>query len=192
MLHPGGTTQGDVLWIGTKVFPAASIALAPRHAPPIPRRAWDFSRQPGHHRHTPLPSPSNVVFGKPGRSEKSSRLFFVLACTADMLGAMIGLKPVCPPEWAGLSDWNSTPSSDASLYPSKAGLFKALKDAHAQIAAALPAVPESRWRKTTPPAAVRGFLPALGDCFVFVMAAHENMHLGQLSAWRRVQGMTRV
>ena len=29
----------------------------------------------------------------------------------------------------------------------------------------------------------------LADCFVFVMAAHENMHLGQLSAWRRVQGM---
>ena len=28
----------------------------------------------------------------------------------------------------------------------------------------------------------------LADCFVFVMAAHENMHLGQLSAWRRVQG----
>jgi len=25
-----------------------------------------------------------------------------------------------------------------------------------------------------------------------VMAAHENMHLGQLSAWRRVQGMGRV
>jgi hypothetical protein len=40
--------------------------------------------------------------------------------------------------------------------------------------------------------AIRGFLPTLGDCFVFVMAAHENMHLGQLSAWRRVQGLGRV
>lgn len=39
---------------------------------------------------------------------------------------------------------------------------------------------------------VRGFLPTLGDSFVFVVAAHENMHLGQLSAWRRVQGMGRV
>ena len=25
-----------------------------------------------------------------------------LACTADMLGAMIGLTPICPPEWASL------------------------------------------------------------------------------------------
>jgi hypothetical protein len=38
----------------------------------------------------------------------------------------------------------------------------------------------------------RGFFLTLGDCFVFVMAANENMHLGQLSAWRRVQGMGRV
>lgn len=115
-----------------------------------------------------------------------------LACTADMLGAMIGLKPVCPPEWVSLCDWNSIPSSDASLYPAKGMLVKALEDAHAQIATALPAVPESRWSETTPLEAVRGFLPTMGDCFVFVMAAHENMHLGQVSAWRRCQGMGRV
>ncbi len=53
-----------------------------------------------------------------------------LACTADMLGAMIGVKPVCPPEWTALFDWNSSPSSDASQYPPKATLLKALEDAH--------------------------------------------------------------
>jgi len=115
-----------------------------------------------------------------------------LACTADMLGAMIGVKPVCPPPWIGLFDWNSEPFSDASRYPSKAVLLKALEDAHAAVAAALPSVPETRWIEHTPIEEVRGFLPTLGDCFVFVMAAHENMHLGQLSAWRRVQGMGRV
>ena len=115
-----------------------------------------------------------------------------LACTADMLGAMIGVKPVCPPAWTGLFDWNSNPSSDASQYPAKAILLKALEDAHASIAAGLPSVPEARWSEPTPIEEVRGFLPKLGDCFVFVMAAHENMHLGQLSAWRRVQGMGRV
>ena len=109
-----------------------------------------------------------------------------------MLGAMIGLKPVCPPEWTALFDWNSSPSSDASKYPSKSVLLKALEDAHAGVAAALAGVPESRWTESTPIDEVRGFLPTLGDCFVFVMAAHENMHLGQLSAWRRVQGMGRV
>lgn len=115
-----------------------------------------------------------------------------LACTADMLGAMIGVKPVCPPAWTSLFDWNSNPSSDASQYPAKTVLLKALEDAHVGIAAALPSVPEARWSEPTPIEEVRGFLPTLGDSFVFVMAAHENMHLGQLSAWRRVQGMGRV
>jgi hypothetical protein len=115
-----------------------------------------------------------------------------LACTADMFGAMIGVEPVCPADWAARFDWNSSPSSDASQYPSKATLLTALEDAHSKIAAALPDVPQSRWQETTSLEAVRGFLPTLGDCFVFVMAAHENMHLGQLSAWRRVQGMGRV
>ena len=115
-----------------------------------------------------------------------------LACTADMLGAMIGVKPVCPPDWAARFDWNSSPASEAGRYPTKATLLKALEDAHAGIAAALPGIPAARWSETTPLEAVRGFLPTLGDCFVFVMAAHENMHLGQVSAWRRVQGMGRV
>jgi hypothetical protein len=115
-----------------------------------------------------------------------------LACTADMLAAMIGTQPVCPPAWVGMFDWNSNPSSDASRYPTKGVLLTALEDAHAGIAAALPAVAESRWLEATPMEEVRGFLPTLGDSFVFVMAAHENMHLGQLSAWRRVQGMGRV
>ena len=115
-----------------------------------------------------------------------------LACTADMLASMIDAKPVCPPVWTSLFDWNSKPSSDASQYPAKSVLLKALEDSHSGIAATLPNVPETRWSEPTPIEAVRGFLPTLGDSFVFVMAAHENMHLGQLSAWRRVQGMGRV
>ncbi|MGI9178242.1 MAG: DinB family protein [Pirellulales bacterium] len=115
-----------------------------------------------------------------------------LACTADMLGSMIGAEPVCPPGWTELFDWNSSPSSESGRYPSKADLLKALEGAHAGIAATLPDVSESRWVEITPIEAVRGFLPTLGDCLVFVMAAHENMHLGQVSAWRRVQGMGRV
>lgn len=115
-----------------------------------------------------------------------------LACTADMLGAMIGTEPVCPPGWTALFDWNSSPSADATLYPSKETLLAALEAGHDRLASALPGVPQARWTEPTPSEAIRAFLPTLGDCFVFVMAAHENMHLGQLSAWRRVQGMARV
>lgn len=115
-----------------------------------------------------------------------------LACTADMLGAMIGVPPACPPEWTELFDWNSSPTSDSERYPSKDELLAALEEAHARMAAALSGIPATRWTEPTPLEGIRAFLPTLGDCFVFVMAAHENMHLGQLSAWRRVQGMARV
>jgi len=71
-------------------------------------------------------------------------------------------------------------------------LVKALENVHAGVAAALPGVPESRWSEPPPIEDVRNFLPTPGDRFVFGMAAHENMHLGRVSAWRRVQGIGRV
>ena len=90
-----------------------------------------------------------------------------LAYTADMLGAMVGVKPVCPPEWTALFDWNSSPSSDASKYPSKSVLLTALEDAHAGVAAALAAVPESRWTESTPIEEVRGFLPFMEEQAIY-------------------------
>jgi hypothetical protein len=35
-------------------------------------------------------------------------------------------------------------------------------------------------------------LPTVGDCFVCVMASHDNMHCGQRSAWRWLQNVGRV
>ncbi len=115
-----------------------------------------------------------------------------LACTADMFGGLIGLQPVCPTEWQPSFDWNSAPVADPVRYPSKADLLATLEAIHSELAASLPAVPASLWAEAMPIDEIRGLLPTLGDGFVFVMTAHENMHLGQLSAWRRVQGMGRV
>lgn len=115
-----------------------------------------------------------------------------LACSGDLFAPLIGSKPVCPPEWQPLFDWNSTPKAGSAQYPSKAELLAAIEAVHAGIAAALPVVPASRWTDPMPIDEIRGLLPTLGDGFVFVMTAHENMHLGQLSAWRRAQGMPRV
>lgn len=115
-----------------------------------------------------------------------------LACTGDMFGGLVGLDPVCPSGWQPMFDWNSTPVADPARYPSKAELLAALDAVHGGIGATLPRVPESRWGEMMPIEEIRGFLPTLGDGFVFVMTAHENMHLGQLSAWRRAQGMGRV
>lgn len=105
---------------------------------------------------------------------------------------MIGLKPVCSADEPARFELSSSPSGNANHDASKAILLKALEDAHTAVAAALPGISESRWLETTLLEAVRGFLPTIEDCFVSVMAAHQSMHLGQLSARRRVQGMGRV
>jgi len=115
-----------------------------------------------------------------------------LALTADMLGGMLGCEPLCPPEWQTLFGMDSTPSDDPAAYPSRDELLTTLEKAHTAIAAAVERLPEDRWGEPTPLEAVRGFLPTFGDAIVFVTTSHEMMHLGQLSAWRRVAGLPRV
>jgi hypothetical protein len=90
-----------------------------------------------------LPDDQMALQPSPGMNH-AAWLLGHLACTADMLGAMIGVKPVCPADWAARFDWNSSPSSAASQDPSKAILLRALENAHVPVAAALPAIPESR------------------------------------------------
>lgn len=115
-----------------------------------------------------------------------------LACSGDFMGSMIGAKAACPKEWESLFGWSSAPTADAKLYPAKATLLKALVDSHALVAEAIKKVPLSDFTKPFPVEDMRGFVPTLGDGIVFMLASHENIHLGQLSAWRRVQGLPSV
>lgn len=115
-----------------------------------------------------------------------------LAVSCDFMGSMIGGKLVAPKEWEKLFGWDSSPSPDAKVYPAKAELLKALEAGHVALADAVKKVPAGDWAKPFPYEGMRGFTPTLGDGIVFILAAHENIHLGQLSAWRRVQGLPSV
>lgn len=48
-----------------------------------------------------IPDGKMAVQTAPGMNH-AARVLGHLACTADMLGAMMGVKPVCPPDWATL------------------------------------------------------------------------------------------
>jgi hypothetical protein len=115
-----------------------------------------------------------------------------LASTCDFAGNLVGLKPTQPADWEQLFGWSSSPTNEAARYPSKAALLQALDEGHARIAAELPKIPLAKWSDPFPMEEMRGFVPTLGDGLVFILAAHENIHLGQLSAWRRVQGLPSV
>ena len=85
----------------------------------------------------------------------------------------------------------SKPESDASLYASKDQLLADFNKGHVEVREALNAAGESlagpmtleRWK---------GPFPTIGSALGYLMVFHESTHLGQLSAWRRVQGLPSV
>ena len=86
----------------------------------------------------------------------------------------------------------SKPEADGSIYASKDDLVGEFVAGHDRVMDLLETADESvfqlpvqlpRWQEIMPTAAIA--LP-------YLMLNHENSHLGQLSAWRRIQGMPSV
>jgi len=86
----------------------------------------------------------------------------------------------------------SKPESDSSIYDSKDKLIGTFVSEHEEIASMLSAADDSildqkvllpRWAE---------IMPKTGVALPYLMLNHENGHLGQLSAWRRVQALPSV
>jgi len=113
-----------------------------------------------------------------------------LAWANDNGLALLGRQPTLA-DWKGRMGIGATPSDDRSLYPSKAVLLDALKDAHGRLATAVrEASPEALAQPG--PEQMRRMFPTVGAMFVGLMTSHEGSHLGQLSAWRRAMGFPSV
>jgi hypothetical protein len=81
---------------------------------------------------------------------------------------------------------------DRSLYPSKAQLLADFEHGHADVAAALRTGGDAALEATTPLERWRTGMPKVGIVLGYLMLVHESTHLGQISVWRRVQGMPSV
>lgn len=86
----------------------------------------------------------------------------------------------------------SFPVADAAAYPEKRKLIDDFMAGHEQVIVALRAADEDifespqtleRWKKP---------MPQVGMAVTYLMLAHESLHLGQLSAWRRALGAPSV
>lgn len=86
----------------------------------------------------------------------------------------------------------SKPESDRSIYQPKQELIAAFVNGHEIVIEMLEKSDESvlgnpvllpRWQPV---------MPFAGMALIYLMLNHENGHLGQLSAWRRIQGMPSV
>jgi hypothetical protein len=115
-----------------------------------------------------------------------------LARTTDGTAALFGLEPVTPPEWGDTFGNKSCPAPTGSPSPSKEALLAALEKGHERVVEALKKAGEAILVQPTPVERMRGRFPTIGEALMLYMSYHEAVHLGQLSAWRRAQGLPSV
>jgi hypothetical protein len=88
----------------------------------------------------------------------------------------------------------STPEADpdGKVYGGKAELVAGFSDGHAAVETALRAATDDDLARPMPIERWAEPFPTVGDSLGYLMLVHESTHLGQLSAWRRVQGLPSV
>lgn len=86
----------------------------------------------------------------------------------------------------------SKPLADRSIYASKDALVKAFVAGHEKVAAVLKASTDAVFDQPVALPRWVPFMPTAGIALPYLMLVHENTHFGQLSAWRRVQGLPSV
>ncbi len=93
-------------------------------------------------------------------------------------------------EWFGFR--GRGPQDDMTLYGSKAAQVERMIDGHEQVAQALLGAAEADFRR--PPSLPRwsAMYPTVEFMLPDLLLMHENIHIGQLSLWRRAAGLAPV
>lgn len=86
----------------------------------------------------------------------------------------------------------SKPEADLSVYGEPKALVEAFISGHEAVAEALEAADEAMLTRAMPIERWSARFEKVVDVLGYVMLTHEATHLGQLSAWRRVQGLPSV
>ncbi|MEM9752135.1 MAG: DinB family protein [Planctomycetota bacterium] len=90
-------------------------------------------------------------------------------------------------DWKDRFGFGSNLTENLADYPSKAELVEAWHAANARLIAAATSADEPMLANPTR-GPLAASLPTVADFLAFSMTGHTSLHLGQLSAWRRVMG----
>lgn len=108
------------------------------------------------------------------------------------LARMLKQESKTDASWDVLFNNKSQPTNETGRYPNKATLLGAYEQSILRIAAALKDKPDSFLDQPTPDEGFIKRYPLMADTLLHLMVGHDAMHLGQLSAWRRAQGLPAV
>ena len=86
----------------------------------------------------------------------------------------------------------SKPVADRAEYPSKGELIQTFATGHEQVESALRQAPVEAWHAAVTLPRWQQAMPTVDVALGYLMLHHEAVHLGQLSGWRRVQGLASV
>jgi uncharacterized damage-inducible protein DinB len=113
-----------------------------------------------------------------------------LAMTSDRVAIkrVLQLEPRLPDAWGSLFGPQSAPVADARQYPAMDQLLEALTATHQHVDQTLRTLDDTSLAEPTPDAGFAERFPTRGHALTHVLVGHENLHLGQLSAWRRMAG----
>ena len=94
--------------------------------------------------------------------------------------------------WKAVYGMNSQPVADKGKYKPKAFYLERLQAVREQLIARLKQMKPEDFLKPHPDPARRERFPTVGHAVMLYGTWHEAYHSGQLSAWRRVQGLPAV
>ncbi len=135
-----------------------------------------------------IPDDKLAVQPAPGMNHAA----WVLGHLAYVFDSMIGVwneQPSMSREWKDLFNVSSQPQPERDKYPSKAALLDAYEKAYGRIVAVVRNASEADLDREFPNPRLRDRMPTVGVAMVHILTSHQGQHLGQLSAWRRAQGL---
>lgn len=108
-----------------------------------------------------------------------------------IIGALIEGKEFDDPKDAPFG-MKSKPEHDLSVYPAKAELIGEYVAGHEQVTKLLDSATPSALEQPVSLERWKTRMPSVATALMYLAMCHENQHLGQVSTWRRVQGMPSV
>lgn len=110
----------------------------------------------------------------------------------NSMAGVFEVKTPLPDGWKELFNLSSKPLPERDKYPSKAALLAAYEASYAQIVELVRAATPESLEREFPNPRLKPLLPTVGVAMVHILTSHQAAHLGQLSAWRRAQGLPGV
>jgi hypothetical protein len=80
--------------------------------------------------------------------------------------------------------------TDLDLYPAMDEIVSFFLEGHRMVAGALRSTPDEAFQRANPAEGrMKELFPTIGSVQTFYCGGHMMMHLGQMSAWRRMEGL---